>query len=141
MTNLNTSRVICFCGKVGEWPIWSEKCQAKAKKYRFKDYLSGKLSIPKADADFDEMSEEGKKMWKDIELNDIAYTELIFPLILKLVMARLLLELSKDVRPRIILMEMLLVFRRYSRINMNLTLPLLWLSWTKKSENHHSRSS
>jgi hypothetical protein len=40
--------------------------------------LSGKLSIPKADADFDEMSEEGKKMWKDIELHDIAYTELFF---------------------------------------------------------------
>jgi hypothetical protein len=25
MTDMNTMRVIPFCGKVDEWPIWSEK--------------------------------------------------------------------------------------------------------------------
>jgi hypothetical protein len=55
MTNLNTIRVIPFCGKVDEWLIWSEKFLAKAKRYGFKDVLLRKLSIPKADEEFDEI--------------------------------------------------------------------------------------
>jgi hypothetical protein len=39
MTDLNTIRVIPFCGKADEWPIWNENCMAKAKSYRFKDAL------------------------------------------------------------------------------------------------------
>lgn len=83
MTDLNTIRVIPFCGKVDEWPIWSEKFLAKAKRYGFKDLLLGKLSIPKVDDVFDEISEEGKKMTKVIELNEIAYTELILSIDVK----------------------------------------------------------
>jgi gag-polypeptide of LTR copia-type len=83
MTDLNTIRVIPFCGKVDEWPIWSEKFLAKAKRYGFKDLLLGKLSIPKVDDAFDEISEEGKKMMKVIELNEIAYTELILSIDVK----------------------------------------------------------
>ena len=83
MTDLNTIRVIPFCGKVDEWPIWSEKFLAKAKRYGFKDILLGKLSISKVDDVFDEISEEGKKMTKVIELNEIAYTELILSIDVK----------------------------------------------------------
>ena len=77
MTDLNTIRVIPFCGTVDEWPIWSEKFLAKAKRYGFKDLLLGKLSIPKVDESFDEVSDEGKKMSKIIELNEVDYIELI----------------------------------------------------------------
>jgi hypothetical protein len=68
MTDLNTIRVISFFGKVDEWPIWSEKFLAKAKKYGFKDVLVGKLSTPKADEEFDEVSDLRKKMSRSIEL-------------------------------------------------------------------------
>jgi gag-polypeptide of LTR copia-type len=83
MTDLNTIRVIPFCGKVNEWPIWSEKFLAKAKRYGFKDILVEKLSIPKADEDFDEVSDLGKKMSRSIELNEITYTELILSIDVK----------------------------------------------------------
>jgi hypothetical protein len=39
------------------------------KRYGFKDLLLGKLSIPKVDYVFDEISEDGKKMMKVIELH------------------------------------------------------------------------
>jgi hypothetical protein len=99
-----------------------------ADRYGFKDPLLGKLSIPKVDDVFDEISEDGKKMMKVIELNEIAYTELILSIDVKLAMARLLLALSKDARKRIILMEMLPVLGRHLRINMNQFLHLQWLS-------------
>jgi hypothetical protein len=49
MNDMNAIRVISFCGKVEEWPIWSERFLAKAKRYGFKDSLLGKFSIPKVD--------------------------------------------------------------------------------------------
>jgi hypothetical protein len=52
MTDLSTIRVIPFCGKGDEWPIWSEKFLAKSKRYGLKHV--GKLSIPKIDESFDE---------------------------------------------------------------------------------------
>jgi hypothetical protein len=57
MTNMNAIRVIPFCGKVEEWPIWSERFLAKAKRCGFNDLLFGKLSIPKVDEGIDETSE------------------------------------------------------------------------------------
>jgi hypothetical protein len=83
MTDLNTIRVISFCGKADEWPIWSEKFLAKAKKCGFKDLLLGKLSIPKEDESFDELSDIGKKMSHIIELNKVVYTELILSIDVK----------------------------------------------------------
>ena len=50
---------------------------AKVKRCGFKDVLLGQLSIPKEDESFDELSNIGKKMSKIIELNEVAYTELI----------------------------------------------------------------
>ena len=71
MTDFNTIRVIPFCGKADEWPIWSEKFLAKSKRYGFKDVLVGKLSIPKADEVIDEVSDIGKKMLKIISGNTL----------------------------------------------------------------------
>ena len=83
MTDLSTIRVIPFCGKVDEWPIWSERFLAKAKRFGFKDLLLGKLSIPTADEEIDVESESGKKKSVIIELNEIAYSELIFSIDIK----------------------------------------------------------
>jgi hypothetical protein len=69
MTDVCTIRVIPFCGKVDEWPVWSEKFLAKAKRYGLKDLLQGKLSFPKFDESFDEDSDEGKMMLKNAEIN------------------------------------------------------------------------
>jgi hypothetical protein len=55
MTDVNTIRVIPFCGKADEWPIWSEKFLTKAKRCGFKGLLLGKLSLPKEDESFDEL--------------------------------------------------------------------------------------
>jgi hypothetical protein len=43
MTDLSIIRVIPFYGKNDEWPTWSEKFLAKARRYGFKDVLLGKL--------------------------------------------------------------------------------------------------
>jgi hypothetical protein len=61
MTDMNDIRVIPFCGKIEEWPIWSERFLAKAKRCGFKDLLLGKLSVPKVDEEIDETSYIGKK--------------------------------------------------------------------------------
>jgi hypothetical protein len=83
MTDMNAIRVIPFCGKLEEWPIWSERFLAKAKHCGFKDLLFRKLSIPKVDEDIDENSDIGKKKSIIIELNEIAYTELILSIDVK----------------------------------------------------------
>ena len=83
MTDLNTIRVIPFCGKVDEWPIWSERFLAKSKRFGFKELLLGKLSIPTADEEIDLESESGKKKSVIIKLNEIAYSELILSVDIK----------------------------------------------------------
>jgi gag-polypeptide of LTR copia-type len=77
MTDLNTIRVIPFCGKADDWPIWSEIFLSKAKRYGLKDLLLGKLSIPRSDEEFEVTSEIGTEKSRIIELNEIAFTELI----------------------------------------------------------------
>jgi hypothetical protein len=83
MVIFSTIRVIPFCGKGDEWPIWSGKFLAKAKRNRFKDLLSIKLSIPKEDDKFDQVSDIGKKMARTIKLNEIDYAELILSIDVK----------------------------------------------------------
>jgi hypothetical protein len=102
------------------------------------DLLLGNLSVPKVDDVFDDIPEEGKRRMKVIELNEIVYTELIFLLMLRLAMARLLFTLSKDARQRIILVETPSILGRNLRINMHLFLCLQWLSWTSNSGNYFS---
>jgi hypothetical protein len=77
MTDLSTIRVIPFQGKSGEWPTWSEKFLAKARRYGFKDLLLGKVKVPRTDEDYDMESEEGKKSTIAADMNELAYTELI----------------------------------------------------------------
>jgi hypothetical protein len=77
MTDMNAIRVIPFYGKLEEWPIWSERFLAKAKRCGFKDLLLGKLSITKVDEKIDEMPDNEKKKSIIIKSNEIAYTELI----------------------------------------------------------------
>jgi hypothetical protein len=77
MSDLITIRVVPLCGKVDEWPIWSERFLAKSRRSGFKDLLLGKLSIPTVDEVIDEGTESGKKKSMSIKLNEIAYTELI----------------------------------------------------------------
>jgi hypothetical protein len=83
MIDMNDIRVIPFCGKVEEWPIWSERFLSKAKRNCFKDLLLEKLSIPKVDEEIDKSSEIGNKKFIIIELNEIAYTELILSIDVK----------------------------------------------------------
>ena len=77
MTDLSTIRVIPFYGKSEEWPTWSEKFLAKARRYGFKDVLLGKVRIPKTDEDYEMDSEEGQKLTIATDMNELAYTELI----------------------------------------------------------------
>jgi hypothetical protein len=77
MTDLNMIRVIPFYGKVDQWLIWSKRFLAKSRHFGFKHLLLGKLSIPTVDEKFDEGTESGKKEFIAIEMNKIAYTELI----------------------------------------------------------------
>jgi len=97
MTDLNTIRVIPFCGKADEWPIWSEKFLAKAKRCGFKDLLLGKLSIPKEDESFDELSDIGKKMSRVIKINEVAYTELILSIDVKASSGKIAFNLVKGI--------------------------------------------
>jgi hypothetical protein len=83
MTDLNTIRVIPFCGKVDEWPIWCKKFLSKAKRFGFKDLLLGRLAIPRLDEEFDNLSEIGMEKSRIIKLNEIAYTELIISIDVK----------------------------------------------------------
>jgi hypothetical protein len=83
MTDLNTIRVIPFCRKADEWPIWSEKFLSKAKRYGLKDLLLGELSTPRSDEEFDVTSQIGKEKSRIMELNEIAFTELILSIDVK----------------------------------------------------------
>jgi hypothetical protein len=83
MTDMKDIRVIPFCCKVKEWPIWSERFLAKAKRCGFKNLLLGKLSISNVDEEIDETLDIGKKKSIIIELNEVAYTELILSIDVK----------------------------------------------------------
>jgi tellurite resistance-related uncharacterized protein len=76
MTDLSTIRVIPFYGKSEEWPTWSEKYLAKARRYGFKDVLLGKVKVPRNDEDYDMESEEGKKLTIAADINELVYAEL-----------------------------------------------------------------
>jgi hypothetical protein len=49
LTDLSTIRVILFYGKSEEWPTWSERFLAKARRYGFKDVFLGKVKVPRTD--------------------------------------------------------------------------------------------
>jgi hypothetical protein len=83
MNDFSTIRVILFCGYVDELLIRSERFLAKSRHSGFKDLLLGKLSISTVDEVIDEGNESEKKKPMTIELNEIAYTELILSIDVK----------------------------------------------------------
>jgi hypothetical protein len=76
MTDLNTIRVMLFCGKADEWPIWSVSFLAKSRRFGFKDLLLGKLSIIMVNEEIVEGSDSREKSIT-IKMNEIAYIKLI----------------------------------------------------------------
>jgi hypothetical protein len=54
--------------------------------------LLGRLTIPRSDEDFDNLSDIGKEKSRIIELNEIAYTELIVSVDVKVVVGKRLLN-------------------------------------------------
>jgi hypothetical protein len=68
---------LSFLGSKDEWPTWSEKFLAKATRSGIKDVLLGKVLIPKSSEVFDEKTDEGKRMLRIIDLNEMAFTELV----------------------------------------------------------------
>ena len=64
MSDLSAICVLNFSGRKEEWPTWSEKFLAKAKRSGIMDVLLGKLKIPKSSEEFEEKKEEGRKMLK-----------------------------------------------------------------------------
>jgi len=68
-----------FSGKQIDWQVWSEQFLARARRKGFKDILRGKETVP-SDGDFakaDLLNEEGKRMKKLRDLNDLAYESLL----------------------------------------------------------------
>jgi hypothetical protein len=55
----------------------SKKLLAKAKGSGIKDVLLGKDLIPKSSEVFDEKTDEGKRMLRIIDLNEMAFTKLV----------------------------------------------------------------
>jgi gag-polypeptide of LTR copia-type len=77
MTDFSAIWVLNFSGRKEEWPSWNEKFLAKAKRSGIKDVLLGKVEIPTNLHLIDEKTEEGKKLLRIADLNEIAFTELI----------------------------------------------------------------
>ena len=75
MSDLSAIRVLKFSGRKEEWPNWSEKFLSKAKRSGIKDVLLGKLQIPKSSEEFEEKTEEGRKLLKNADLNELAFTK------------------------------------------------------------------
>jgi hypothetical protein len=77
MTNFSAIRVLNFSGRKEEWPSWNEKFLAKAKRSEIKDVLLGKVEIPSSFDVIDEKTDEGKRLLRIADLNEIAFMELI----------------------------------------------------------------
>jgi hypothetical protein len=75
MSDLSAIRVLSFSGRKDEWPIWSKKFLANSKRSGVNDdVLLGKVLIPKSSEVFDENTDEGKRISKIIDLNEMAFT-------------------------------------------------------------------
>jgi hypothetical protein len=77
MSDLSAIRVLSFSGSKDEWPTWSEKFLAEAKRSGIKDVLLGKVLIPKSSEVFDEKTDEGKTILRIIDFNEMTFTELV----------------------------------------------------------------
>jgi predicted nucleic acid-binding protein len=77
MTDFSAIWVVNFSGRKEEWPSWNEKFLDKAKRSGIKDVLLGKVEIPSSLEVIDEKTEEGKKLLRIADVNEIAFMELI----------------------------------------------------------------
>jgi hypothetical protein len=77
MSDLSAIQVLSFSGSKDDWPTWSEKFLAKAKRSGIKDVLLEKVLIPKTSEVFYEKKDEGRRMMKVIDLNEMAFTKLV----------------------------------------------------------------
>jgi hypothetical protein len=50
--------------KKEDWPTWSEKFQAKAKRSGLKDFLLDRIEIPRTKDPIDKGTEEGNAIWQ-----------------------------------------------------------------------------
>jgi hypothetical protein len=76
MTDVSAIRVFNFSGNKDDWFTWSEKFLAEAKPL-IKDILLGRFKIPKTLDPVDEKTEEGNRQLKAIDLNELAFIELV----------------------------------------------------------------
>jgi hypothetical protein len=77
ISDLGAIQVLSFSGSKDEWPTWSENFLAKAKRSGVKDVLLGNVLIPKSSELLDEKKDEGKRILRIIDLNEMAFTELV----------------------------------------------------------------
>ena len=80
MTDISAIQVLNFSGSKDEWPTWSDKFLSKIKRSGTKDVLLVKTQIPKTLDVMNDKTDEGKRMLKITELNQIAFTELALAL-------------------------------------------------------------
>jgi hypothetical protein len=77
MSDLIAIYVLRSSGSNDEWPTLIEKFLARAKRSELKDVLLGNVLIPKSSGVFDERTNEGKRMLRIHELNEMSFTELV----------------------------------------------------------------
>jgi hypothetical protein len=70
-------RVLTFSGKKIDFPVWSEKFLAKARRRGYKNILEGADTIPKESTVLVVTTDEGKKDSAIRDANILAYEELI----------------------------------------------------------------
>jgi hypothetical protein len=68
---------LSFSGSKDEWPTWIGNFLAKTRHSGIKDVLLGKVFISKSSEVFGEKTDEGKRMLRIIDLNEIAFTKLV----------------------------------------------------------------
>jgi hypothetical protein len=66
------------------YPSWSEKFLAKARRSGIKDILLGKLRITKTNDEIHEETDNEKTMMKIFDLIKVAYTELLLSMDVKI---------------------------------------------------------
>ena len=80
MSEESTDKTIAkfvFSGKKIDWPIWSEKFLARAKRKEYKNILLGRVNVPDDSKTIDTSTDAGKAEAKLRGLNELAYEDLI----------------------------------------------------------------
>ena len=100
MSDQSAIRVLIFSGIKEDWSIWSERFLAKAKRHGYKDVLLGKEVIPKSNEVIDKKTDEGKEMLKIIELNELAYSELVLSMDVKKAAGKVAFQIVKGCKTK-----------------------------------------